>query len=95
MLAVLEEGIRSYSSRDARARNEARQWVHERQHRTIFSFETICETLDLEPSAVRRVLADAPLRGSGGGYSLDRIRLRRQPGRRRELDVPENGTTDP
>lgn len=91
MLAVLEEGIRSYSSRDVRTRNEARRWIHERRHRTIFSFETICETLDLEPSAVRKLLTESPPRG---GYSLDKIRLRRQPGRHREIDGPENGTTD-
>jgi hypothetical protein len=94
MLAVLEEGIRSYSSGDVRARNEARRWIYERRHRTVFSFETICETLGLESSAVRKVLAGSPPRGSGGSYRLDKIRLRRQPGRHREIDVPDNGTTD-
>src|SRR5262249_27012631 len=58
MLAVLEDAIRSYLSPDQRARGEAESWVLSRQRRSVFSFVVVCETLGLEPKAVR-----APLRG--------------------------------
>ncbi len=56
MLAVLEDAIRAYLSHEARARVEAEQWVLSRQRRSVFSFSVVCETLALEPKAVRVAL---------------------------------------
>jgi hypothetical protein len=56
MLAVLDNGIQSYLSPVARLRAEAEQWVLSRQQRSPFSFTVVCETLGLEPDAVRTTL---------------------------------------
>jgi hypothetical protein len=56
MLAVLEDAIRSYLSTELRARSEAEGWVSSRQRRSVFSFIVVCETLGLEPKAVRAAL---------------------------------------
>jgi hypothetical protein len=56
MLAVLEDAIRAYLSHEPRARMEAEQWVVSRQRRSVFSFAVVCETLALEPKAVRAAL---------------------------------------
>ena len=56
MLAVLEDAIRSYLSSETRARSEAEGWVLSRQRRSVFSFVVVCETLGLEPKAVRAAL---------------------------------------
>lgn len=56
MLAVLEDAIRSYLSSETRARSEAEGWVLSRQRRSVFSFIVVCETLGLEPKAVRTAL---------------------------------------
>jgi hypothetical protein len=55
MLAVLEEAIQSYLSEEPQRRDEAELWVSSRR-RSVFSFLVVCETLGLEPSAVRRAL---------------------------------------
>ena len=56
MLAVLEDGIRSYLSPVGRVRSEAEYWVSARRERSPFSFTVVCETLGLEPDAVRQAL---------------------------------------
>lgn len=56
MLAVLEDAIRSYLSHESRASAEAEGWVLSRQRRSVFSFVVVCETLGLEPKAVRTAL---------------------------------------
>jgi len=56
MLAVLEDGIRSYLSSMERTRTEAEAWIESRRNDTLFSFSVVCQTLGLEPSAVRRAL---------------------------------------
>jgi hypothetical protein len=56
LLAVLEDGIRSYLSPVQEVRVEAEYWVSSRRARSPFCFVVICETLGLEPSAVRRAL---------------------------------------
>lgn len=56
MLAVLEDAIRSYLSPETRARAEAEGWVSSRQRHSVFSFVVVCETLGLEPKAVRAAL---------------------------------------
>jgi hypothetical protein len=54
MLAVLEDAIHSRKSSECRVREEAERWMSSRQCRYIFSFAVICETLDLDPTGVRR-----------------------------------------
>lgn len=56
LLAVLEDGIRSYLSPIGEIRNEAEYWVNSSRARSPFCFVVICETLGLEPGAVRRAL---------------------------------------
>jgi hypothetical protein len=57
LLAVLEDGIRSYLSPVKELRAEAEYWVASSRARSPFCFVVICETLGLEPSAVRDGLA--------------------------------------
>jgi hypothetical protein len=56
MLAILEDGIRSYLSPVGRVRSEAEYWVKAGRNRSPFSFQVVCETLGLEPDAVRVAL---------------------------------------
>jgi hypothetical protein len=56
LLAVLEDGIRSYLSPIKEVRAEAEYWVTSGRARSPFCFVVICETLGLEPTAVRQAL---------------------------------------
>jgi len=56
LLAVLEDGIRSYLSPLQEVRTEAEYWVSSGRARSPFCFVVICETLGLEPTAVRQAL---------------------------------------
>ena len=56
LLAVLEDGIRSYLSPIEELQREAEDWVTSRHRRSPFAFVVICETLGLEPTAVRRAI---------------------------------------
>lgn len=56
MLAVLEDGIRCFLGADPARRDEAEAWMTMRVQNWPFSFVTVCRTLGLEPSAVRRAL---------------------------------------
>jgi hypothetical protein len=67
MLAVLEDGIRAYvtniagrTSHQRRLFDEAKAWIEARGDRAPFSFETICETFDIEPGDLRRRLSTLP-----------------------------------
>ena len=61
MLAVLEDGIRTYvtnrAGKTAQQRQlfgEVKRWIDTRGDISPFSFETICETFDIDPDALRR-----------------------------------------
>jgi hypothetical protein len=63
MLAVLEDAIRCFQEhrRDPRAApgrlaREAEEWILDDDDDGPFSFATVCEALDLEPTAVRAAL---------------------------------------
>ena len=56
MLAILEDGIRSFLSPVGRIRSEAEYWVRAGRQRSPFCFTVVCETLGLEPDAVRAAL---------------------------------------
>ena len=53
MLAVMEDAIRAFLSNERRAREEAESWIFGPHPRSVFSFTVVCETLGLEPKAVR------------------------------------------
>lgn len=56
MMAVLEDGIRAYCGTAGCRRAEAESWVRS-NGRGTFSFDVVCETLGLEPDAVRQAVA--------------------------------------
>jgi hypothetical protein len=56
MLAVFEDGIRTYCRGCQRDRLEAEQWVWDPDQHSPFSFAVICQVLGLDPSAVRVAL---------------------------------------
>jgi hypothetical protein len=74
MLAVLEEGILCYLGRDERARREATDWIASHGRRSPFAFSVLCETLGLEPSAVR--IALRRLQGDTGASRTRGQRIR-------------------
>lgn len=82
MVAVLDNGITSYLSPVPRIRTEAEYWVHSRSQRSPFSFQVVCETLGLEPDAVRAQLRRSRLRNAAARPLLGRPRPNvRRPGR--------------
>jgi hypothetical protein len=74
MLAILEDGIRSYLSPVARIRNEAEYWVKTGRQRSPFCFTVVCETLGLEPDAVRIALERMRVRNVSPRRALGRSR---------------------
>ena len=63
MVAILEDAVRSYQdnllSQDKRAKKlfaDAAEWIAETGSAWIFSFESVCDALDLNPAYVRRGL---------------------------------------
>lgn len=58
MLAVLDDAMQSLSSSESLDRAAAEHWIASSEHRYVFSFVVICETLGLVPSAVRRSVID-------------------------------------
>jgi hypothetical protein len=56
MLALLDDAVRAYLGPVPRVRQEAEHWVHHSGRRHVFAFEPVCETLGLEPEAVRAAL---------------------------------------
>jgi hypothetical protein len=63
MLAVLEEAVQCFQEyvlatrpREKRLFQEAEEWILEKGSDYIFSFENICETLQLHPDHVRQGL---------------------------------------
>ena len=74
LLAVLEDGIRSYLSPVHDIRTEAEYWVGSRRARSPFCFVVICETLGLEPTAVRHALARLRTQRVNPGRAIGRTR---------------------
>jgi hypothetical protein len=56
MLAVLEDGIRSFLSPISQIRLEAEFWILSKRRRSPFSFNVVCETLGLDPTAAREAI---------------------------------------
>ena len=74
MLAVLEDGIRSYLSPTERTRMEAEAWIESRRQDLLFSFHVVCQTLGLEPNAVRRALRRLRTKNASPRTALGRSR---------------------
>jgi len=53
MLALLEDAIRAYLGPVPRSHEEAARWMSDPRRHWVFSFSVVCESLGLEPSAVR------------------------------------------
>ena len=104
MLAVLGDAVdcyrRSRRARDPATRllfDETRAWVESTDRRATFSFEGICDVLDIDADYLRRGLRQrrVPVRGHGGTASARlhdeeaaarspaRARVRRAPARQR------------
>ncbi len=67
LLAVLEEGIRTFlknahatRGRAATLRNEACAWLLSQAHADPFDFESICEVLNIDAGRLRRRVLEAP-----------------------------------
>jgi hypothetical protein len=56
MLAVLEDGIRSYLGNSRIISQDADYWIHSHRRQSPFSFVVVCEMLGLDPEAVRKTL---------------------------------------
>jgi hypothetical protein len=56
MLAVLEDGIRSFLSPVPQVRMEAEFWILSPRRRSPFAFNVVCETLGLDPTAARAAI---------------------------------------
>jgi hypothetical protein len=56
MLAVLEDGIRVYLGGSRVLAQEAECWIQSRRRHSPFSFVVVCETLGLDPDAVRKTV---------------------------------------
>jgi hypothetical protein len=89
MLALLEDALRAYRGPVPRARREAALWIEDERSRWLFSFPVVCETLGLEPSAVRAAVYRMPGASSTQRFGRSRPNARRQPGRDRPLSLNE------
>ena len=56
MLAVLEDGIRSYLGGARGIAQDAEYWIHTHRRQSPFSFVVVCEILGLDANAVRKTL---------------------------------------
>jgi hypothetical protein len=56
MLAVLEDGIRSYLGGSKIISQDAEYWIYSHRRQSPFSFVVVCEMLGLDPDAVRKTL---------------------------------------
>jgi hypothetical protein len=74
MVAVLDNGIASYFSHTPRIRAEAELWLADSGHESPFSFTVVCETLGLEPDAVRAALDRVRTQNGSGARIMGRRR---------------------
>src|SRR5919204_820315 len=73
MIAVLEDAVDVYrkqaGARDARAQqlfHEAEAWIEDSDRTWLFSFQNICDVLDIDAEYVRRGLHEWKKRALGG-----------------------------
>lgn len=85
MIALVRDAIRCIEkyrhARDFRGKRlfrEDSEWILSDDHTWIYAFTRICETLDLEPGAVRRALGLVPVSGSAtlvSGFSANNLTI--------------------
>ena len=69
-VACLEKGLFRTSQRCSRPAYEAAQWIAQRDRTWLFSFESICDNLNLDAEALRqRLLRKERYRHMGGRSS--------------------------
>ncbi len=56
MLAVLEEGVRTYLFGAGRLRTDAELWINTARSEALFSFPVVCDMLGLDAEATRLAL---------------------------------------
>jgi len=82
MLAVLEDAVRCFLDGGKYVSEEARNWIYSNRRSWPFAFVVVCETLRLEPSAVRRMLAQMKAKKVHSRQTIPRARKNvRRPGR--------------
>jgi len=82
MLAVLEDGIRSYLGGSKIIGQEAEFWIYSHRRQSPFSFVVVCEMLGLDPDAVRKTLKRMKMQHVSPRKALPRARHNvRIPGR--------------
>jgi hypothetical protein len=82
MLAVFEDGIRSYLGTAKLAARDAEYWIFSPRRHSPFSFAVVCEILGLDPDAVRETVKKMKHDSRGGRRALPRARHNvRIPGR--------------
>lgn len=67
LLAILERAILDYVGNDERELEQAEQWIFSPERTTSgshFSFEWVCEQLDLDPSKIAAKIKAMPRRGA-------------------------------
>lgn len=77
MLAVLEEGIRTYLTGRGRLRAEAEFWILSHGKRSLFSFSVVCEHLGLDPDATRSALQRMRSQSESKGLTRSRPNVSR------------------
>jgi len=82
MLAVLEDGIRSYLRGSRLVARDAEFWIESPRRQSPFSFIVVCEILGLDPGAVRVSIRKMRTDASGKRRGFPRARHNvRIPGR--------------
>jgi hypothetical protein len=95
MLAVLEEAIATFqrhvlsdNSRSQRLVEEVEQWADGADADWPFSFENICDALDIEPEFLRNGMTRWKAQQTESGSSVYRFPFRRVNGRRHSISGP-------
>lgn len=88
MLAILEDGIACFQkylfARDSKGKalfREAEAWVEEKGSEAVFSFDSVCEALGLDPDYLRRGLANWKARALAQRNQIKVVRLAPRPRR--------------
>jgi hypothetical protein len=82
MLAVFDDGIRSYLNGSRLVQAEAEDWLNSQRRYSPFAFVVLCETFGLDPHAVRATVKRMKQEHRTPGEILPRVRNNvRVPGR--------------
>ncbi len=76
MIAILDDAVRAYLGPSDRGHEEAWTWMAQSRSQWVFSFSVVCETLQLDASAVRSAVVK--LRAQSTVPSRSRLNAQRQ-----------------